>query len=39
MYDITNKESFATLKTWVDELKEHGPKKLSIIVQYFKYKY
>jgi Ras-related protein Rab-22 len=30
VYDITKLNSFKTLKTWVDELKNHGPKDIGI---------
>ena len=29
IYDITKNDSFTSLKKWVDELKENGPKDLS----------
>lgn len=31
VYEITNKESFVSLKKWVNELKENGPKDLCIV--------
>ena len=28
VYDISNKQSFEVLKSWIKDLKDHGPKKL-----------
>ncbi|XP_060679836.1 ras-related protein Rab-31 [Hemiscyllium ocellatum] len=32
VYDITNEESFYTLKKWVKELKEHGPENIVVAI-------
>lgn len=29
VYDITKQESFESLKSWLQELKQHGPERLS----------
>lgn len=32
VYDVTSRESFEGLKTWMDELKEKGPQNMVIAV-------
>jgi GTPase SAR1 family protein len=32
VYDITNKESFQNLDSWINEIKEHGEKDCKLIV-------
>jgi Ras-related protein Rab-22 len=32
VYDITRKPSYATLQTWVEELKKHGPPNIVLAV-------
>lgn len=32
VYDITNKESFKTVKKWINELKQYGPKEILISI-------
>lgn len=33
VYDISNKESFEVLKSWVEELQKQGPRNLSINIR------
>lgn len=32
VYDITNKESFRTVKKWINELKQYGPEDILIVI-------
>jgi GTPase SAR1 family protein len=32
VYDISRASTFKTLKTWVDELKNQGPKEIAIAI-------